>query len=67
MLIGENLNTILKKKNISQYRLAKKSGVSQAYICELIKGKYNNPSIDKLTALSKALNVSVTKLTKEAA
>lgn len=63
-MVGTNVKEILESKNMSQYRLAKISGVSPSYICELIGGKYQNPSMNVLKDLSKALGVSIAKLMK---
>ncbi len=64
-MVGTNVKEMLAAKNMTQYRLAKISGISASYICELIKGKYQNPSMEILKALSKALGVSVAKLMRE--
>jgi transcriptional regulator with XRE-family HTH domain len=65
-MIGANVKELLEARNMTQYRLAKMSGISRSYICELVKGKYQNPSIQILKAISKALGVSITRLMKEA-
>lgn len=65
-MIGANIKEMLEARNMTQYRLAKISGISAPYICELIKGKYKNPSMEVLKALSKALGVSISKLMKDA-
>jgi len=65
-MIGDNLKEVLEERDMSQYRLAKISGISSSYICELIGGKYKNPTMEVLIALSKALGISVSKLIKEA-
>ena len=65
-MIGTNIKELLEARKMTQYRLSKISGISASYICELIKGKYKNPSMEILKALSKALGVSVTKLMREA-
>lgn len=66
-MIGANVKEMLEARNMTQYRLAKISGISASYICELIKGKYQNPSMAILKALSRSLGVSVTKLMKDVA
>lgn len=65
-MVGINIKEALEERKMTQYRLAKISGISASYICELIGGKYQNPSMNMLKALSKALGVSVTKLMREA-
>lgn len=61
-MIGDNIKTIRDQKKISQYRLSKRTGISQSYISELENGKYKNPTIDIIHKIAKALNVSVTQL-----
>lgn len=65
-MIGELVNELLKEKNMTQYRLHKKSGLSKSYISELVSGKYQNPSMKTLTKLSKGLGVSVARLINDA-
>ncbi len=62
MTIGENINLILIEKNKTQYRLSKESGVSKSYISELIRGKYTNPSMKKVSAIAEALEVPIYRL-----
>lgn len=52
-------------KNITQIKIAKDSGLSQSYINELETGKKNNPTIQTLEKLAKALGVSVAELTEK--
>ena len=42
--------------------LAKKAGVTQAYIAKLEAGEKKNPSLDVLKRLARALGVPVTEL-----
>lgn len=55
------LQKIMDGKNISQYRLEKDSGVSQAQISRLLAG-ICQPKLKTLQKLSKALGVSVSEL-----
>lgn len=52
------LRTIREKKGITQKDLATKLGMSQAYLCNLEKGKAN-VSLHTLRRLAKALKVRV--------
>jgi len=47
---------------LSQRELARKVGVTDAYIALLETGKKTNPSLDVLKALAKALDVDVADL-----
>ena len=60
-MIVQDLRT---KKDISQRELAKKAGVSTAYIAHLETGFRKNPSLGVLIRLAKALGVSVAELVK---
>lgn len=64
-MIGENIKSFTKNEGITLYRLAKKAGISNSYLSDLINGKQNNPSIDILKKISEALNVSIDELIKE--
>ena len=63
-----NVNSILNEKQITKYRLAKSSGVSQTTINDICSGKVNikNCTGETLYKLAKTLNVSVEYLLTEA-
>jgi len=65
MPIGENILKISKKKNISFYKIAKNSKVSESYINDIIHGRKDNPSIKLLKRIAATLNVSVQELIEE--
>lgn len=65
MSIRENIKRISQEKNISFYKICKTGGVSFAYMSALINGKKNNPSIEMLKKISKALNVPIEELIKD--
>lgn len=50
------------KKEMSQYELAKKAGISVQYLAKLEKGKKNNPSLIVMNNIATALNKSVQEL-----
>jgi transcriptional regulator with XRE-family HTH domain len=52
----------MERKGVSQLELAKKSGVAQGYISDLVAGSKKNPGLDVLKRLAKALGVPVTEL-----
>ena len=62
-IVGDNLKTIRLLKPMSQIELAKLSGVSNTYINRIEKGVYENPSLDVLNKLTKALCCTVEDLT----
>lgn len=53
------------QSGLTQAQLATKSGLSQAYINELEKGKKINPSISVLSRLAQALGVPLSQLLKD--
>ena len=58
--------TVIKKlraaQDLTQEQLAKKAGVTQAYVALLEAGQRKNPSLPTLKKLAKALGVNVTAL-----
>ncbi len=60
------LKTVLRKlrteRGMSMADLAKKADVTDAYIAQLETGKRENPSLDILKRLARALGVPVTEL-----
>jgi len=63
-----NINTLLSEKQITKYRLAKSSGVSQTTINDICSGKVSikNCTGETLYRLAKTLDVSVESLLSEA-
>lgn len=51
----ENVKRLLKSERISQRELAKRLGVSDAAVSELLNGNYS-PSLDYVERIAKALN-----------
>lgn len=58
------LSKILEKKNISQYRLSKESGIAQATISEICnhKADIKKCNVDTVYHIAKALNISMESL-----
>ena len=50
------------RQGLTQVQLAKKAGVTQAYIAKLEAGDKANPTLDVLKRLARALGVPVTYL-----
>ncbi|MBO5047417.1 MAG: helix-turn-helix transcriptional regulator [Clostridia bacterium] len=61
MLIGRNITILLYDKNIKQQDLAREAGVSPQMMSRIIKGD-KVPSLPKLVAIAKALDVSLDDL-----
>jgi len=51
------LRKLLELRGITKYRLAKLSGIKEAYISQLLSGKVNNPRRDTLNALAEGFKV----------
>jgi transcriptional regulator with XRE-family HTH domain len=60
--IGRVLKRFREQKGLTQLALAKRSGVAQGYISELEAGKEQNPSIEIVRKLAKALGVPAGEL-----
>jgi DNA-binding helix-turn-helix protein len=58
---GLHLASIRQSKGLSQEQLAETSGLHRTYISSLERGK-RNPTIVTLSALSNALNISLSEL-----
>jgi transcriptional regulator with XRE-family HTH domain len=62
--ICKNLRVLRKKKGLSQERLARLADVANNTVIKIEAGKNQNPTLDTLQKLSKALGVSVDDLIK---
>ncbi len=69
MSLGENVKRLRKSKKILKpmlpIDLAKAANMSTAQICNLEKGRGENPTISTLSRLADALGVTVDELIKE--
>ena len=62
--IAKNLKRLRKAKKLSQKRLARLADVANNTIIKIEAEKNKNPTLDTLTKISRALNVSVDELIK---
>lgn len=62
--VGTVIKKLREEKGLSQQALAKKAKVTDAYIAMLETGVRNNPTIDTLKHLAKALGVRMEDLLK---
>ncbi len=62
--ISKNLREARKKKELSQERLARLADVANNTIIKIEAGKNQNPTLDTLQKVSKALGMSVDDLIK---
>lgn len=56
-----NLRRLMIERDLNKAELSRRSGVSFAYICDLVKGE-GNPSIKTMEAIAKALNIEMPRL-----
>lgn len=60
--LAMNVKALRRQRGLNQTNLAKRVGVTQAYIAMLEKGSNVNPTLALLTKLAKALKVKVSEL-----
>lgn len=63
-LICKNIKELRQKQGISQDRLSKLSDLSLMTIVNIESGQNPNPTIDTITRIARALNVSIDQLIK---
>ncbi len=56
------IKAIRKEKGLTLLEISIKSGISVGYLCHLEKGTRNNPSLDAMEKIAKALNKSVAEV-----
>lgn len=57
--LGQNIKRLRVELNMSQYELSRKSGVTQASISRIEKGKQKNVQLNKLVSICNALDCSL--------
>jgi len=62
--ITENLRKLRETKGLSQEKLARLADVANNTIIKIEAGKNQNPTLDTLKKIAKALKVSIDELTK---
>lgn len=64
-MIAENIKKIRKKKDISQDRLSKLADVTLTTLSKIESGINENPTINTLKKIAKALEVNIDELVRE--
>ena len=59
-MYNNQIKKIREEKGLTLAKLSNLSGISIGYLCHLEKGSRNNPSIDVMEKISKALNKTIT-------
>lgn len=65
MLIGRRVRAARERLGLNQVDLARKAGVSPAYVNRLEIGRYARPSVEKLTAVAGVLGLKLADLTTD--
>ena len=58
---GQKIKALRKQKNLSQERLASKSGLHRTYISDIERGS-RNVSLKNIEKIARALNISIIEL-----
>ncbi|MBS5824637.1 MAG: helix-turn-helix domain-containing protein [Clostridium argentinense] len=61
-MLGENIKRIRENKKLGLNETARKAGISGSYLSDIEKGKKQNPSMDTLKSISKALDTTIDEL-----
>lgn len=56
------IKDLMKKKNMSIYRLSKETGISDSLLGKILNGKVENPRIQTVKQIAKALNVTIDEI-----
>lgn len=60
--VGSNLSRLRKKARMSQIELSVLSGITEAYICQIEKGRTPNPGIVTIKRLTDAIGVPLAEV-----
>lgn len=66
MAIGKAILLIARERNVTKYRIAKNSGITQTTLSEITNGKNTNPTIETLEKIAKGIGIQVSELIKKA-
>lgn len=56
------IKDLMKEKNMSMYRLSKETGISDSLLGKILNGKVENPRIQTVKQIAKALNVTIDEI-----
>ena len=56
------LKELMKEKNMSIYRLSKETGISDSLLLKILNGKVENPRIQTVKQIAKALSVTIDEI-----
>lgn len=58
----KKIKDLMKEKNMSIYRLSKETGISDSLLGKILNGKVENPRIQTVKQIAKALNVTIDEI-----
>ncbi|CUP62470.1 conjugal transfer protein TrbA [Anaerostipes hadrus] len=56
------IKELMKEKNMSIYRLSKETGISDSLLGKILNGKVENPRIQTVKQIAKALSVTIDEI-----
>lgn len=56
------IKDLMKEKNMSIYRRSKETGISDSLLGKILNGKVENPRIQTVKQIAKALNVTIDEI-----
>ena len=56
------IKDLMKEKNMSIYWLSKETGISDSLLGKILNGKVENPRIQTVKQIAKALNVAINEI-----
>lgn len=56
------IKDLMKEKKMSIYRLSKETGISDSLLGKILNGKVENPRIQTVKQIAKALNVAIDEI-----
>lgn len=59
---SRKIKDLMKEKNMSIYRLSKETGISDSLLGKILNGKVENPRIQTVKQIAKALNVAINEI-----
>ncbi|EGT4786332.1 helix-turn-helix domain-containing protein [Clostridioides difficile] len=62
MAINDNINEILRDRDLKAWKLAKEIGVDSGNLYAILRGKNKNPTIDTLIKIADYLDVTLDEL-----
>ena len=65
MTVTANIQAIMERKNLSAPEVARRAGLNQTGVYDILSGKSRSPKIETLGKIAKALNVPVALLFEE--